>query len=377
MQELIFEYLIWDKGHTESAQYCCSSCGAMIEERSKTTMLLDGEWRSMVPEKRCDDRIGFHLNSLYSPLGWMSWAEIADMWEKAQEDTNLLRVFINTILGETWKEKGDAPAWTALYDRREKLPLNAPKKDVVFITGGADVQKDRIEIEIVGWCRKKISYSLDYRVLLGDTSSKNVWDKLADIVNESWKRDDGVLLPMKLMAVDTGYNTTEVYEFARRFDASRVIPVKGQDKQSVIISSPKYVDVNTKTGKKGKLKLFHVGVSLLKSELYGWLRLRIEQEVEPAGYCHFPEYGEDYFKGITAEELKFKISKGYRQYYWEKRFARNEPLDCRNYARAAASIVGMDRFNEAHWNNMDSGHPMPKKPDSTKKKKRDSSIWNR
>jgi phage terminase large subunit GpA-like protein len=118
-------------------------------------------------------------------------------------------------------------------------------------------------------------------------------------------------------------------------------------------------------------------VSLLKSELYGWLRLRIEQEVEPAGYCHFPEYGEDYFKGITAEELKFKISKGYRQYYWEKRFARNEPLDCRNYARAAASIVGMDRFNEAHWNNMDSGHPMPKKPDSTKKKKRDSSIWNR
>ncbi|TRZ72907.1 MAG: phage terminase large subunit family protein [Bacteroidetes bacterium] len=377
MQELKFENLIWDKGLYETVKYSCSFCGSMIEERSKNSMLINGKWRSMVPEKRCDEKIGFHLNSLYSPLGWKSWADIAEEWEKAQGDSNLLRVFINTILGETWKEKGDAPAWEFLFDRREKYALNKPKKEVVFITGGADVQKDRIEVEIVGWCRKKISYSIDYRVIMGDTSSKAVWDKLDEIVNESWTREDGVQLPMKLMAVDTGYNTTEVYEFCRRFDASKVIPVKGQDKQPVIISAPKYVDVNTKTGKKGKLRLFNVGVSMLKSELYGWLRLRIDEGVEPAGYCHFPEYGEDYFKGITAEELKFKITHGYRQYFWEKRFARNEPLDARNYARAAASIVGMDRFNDGHWDRMDGSNSPVKRPDSSKKKKKESSFWGK
>jgi len=376
-QELKFENLIWDKGKPETVKYSCSFCGAMIEERSKNNMLIGGEWRSMVPEKRCDEKIGFHLNSLYSPLGWKSWADIAEEWEKAQGDTNLLRVFINTILGETWKEMGDAPEWQFLFDRREKYALNKPKKEVVFITCGVDAQKDRLEVEIVGWCRKKISYSLDYRVLLGDTSSKQVWDKLSEIVAESWIREDGVQLPMKLMAVDTGYNTTEVYEFCRRFDSSIVIPVKGQDKQPVIISAPKYVDVNTKTGKKGKLRLFNVGVSMLKSELYGWLRLRIDEGVEPAGYCHFPEYGEDYFKGITAEELKFKITHGFRQFFWEKRFARNEPLDARNYARAAASIVGMDRFNDGHWDRMDGSNSPAKRPDSSKKKKKESSFWSK
>jgi phage terminase large subunit GpA-like protein len=32
---------------------------------------------------------------------------------------------------------------------------------------------------------------------------------------------------------------------------------------------------------------------------------------------------------------------------------RNEALDCRVYARAAASIYGLDRFEERHWQRME------------------------
>jgi phage terminase large subunit GpA-like protein len=95
---------------------------------------------------------------------------------------------------------------------------------------------------------------------------------------------------------------------------------------------------------------------MAKEELYRWLRLErptdedLEQGVAfPPGYCHFPRYSEEYFKQITAEQLVAKLVKGYRKLEWQKMRERNEALDCRVYARAAAARVGLDRFQEKHW----------------------------
>jgi Phage terminase large subunit (GpA) len=54
---------------------------------------------------------GFHLSSLYSPVGWFSWANAAKMFTDAQKNPALLQVFVNTVLGETWALQGDAPEW--------------------------------------------------------------------------------------------------------------------------------------------------------------------------------------------------------------------------------------------------------------------------
>ena len=40
--------------------------------------------------------------------------------------------------------------------------------------------------------------------------------------------------------------------------------------------------------------------------------------------------------------------------FFEKTRERNEALDCRIYARAAASLVGIDRFKEDHWRMLES-----------------------
>jgi hypothetical protein len=45
--------------------------------------------------------VGFHLLSLYSPVGWLSWADIAHQFEQAQKSAALLQVFVNTVLDET------------------------------------------------------------------------------------------------------------------------------------------------------------------------------------------------------------------------------------------------------------------------------------
>jgi phage terminase large subunit GpA-like protein len=41
--------------------------------------------------------------------------------------------------------------------------------------------------------------------------------------------------------------------------------------------------------------------------------------------------------------------KGYRRHQWQKMRERNEALDCRVYARAAASRIGLDRYQEKNW----------------------------
>lgn len=57
-------------------------------------------------------------------------------------------------------------------------------------------------------------------------------------------------------------------------------------------------------------------------------------------YMHFPiepkcGYSDDYFKGLMSEQMVFHRKGGQQVIAWEKIYERNEPLDCRNYARAA------------------------------------------
>jgi phage terminase large subunit GpA-like protein len=96
-------------------------------------------------------------------------------------------------------------------------------------------------------------------------------------------------------------------------------------------------------------RVWSVGTPVAKGELYRWLKLEWPTEEAlgagasyPPGACHFPQYGEEYFKQITAECLVTRIVKGFPRGSWEKEPGRrNEALDCRAYARAAAAIYGL------------------------------------
>jgi phage terminase large subunit GpA-like protein len=382
MQELKFEQFRWEKGKPYTVKYECVHCNELIEERYKTKMLADGEFIPDAPQNKSPYKIGFHVASFYSPIGWMSWSDIITDYEDCQNDIPKTITFTNTILGETYKQKGDVPEWNNLYNRRETYEINKPNKDVAFLTCGVDVQKDRLELHIIGWCKNKISYSIDYRTLVGETSNIKVWDELAKVVNETWIRDDGIEMPLKLMAVDSGYNTSFVYDFCRRFDTTRVIPIKGQDKQSIVIAPPRQVDTTSGGKKIGKIKVWNVGVSVIKSEIYGWLKLEIgENDEVPNGYMHFPQYNPEFFRGLTAEQLTFTTRKGYRKYEWIKKYHENEPLDTTVYARAAAAVIGLDRMKPEHYDQMVNHLPNVVKPvpsvvNKPVQQKRKSSYWD-
>lgn len=379
-QTLEFIQLKWDKGKYNTVKYICSHCGENIEERHKTQMLGAGIWKPDAPQNADGVRISYWINSLYSPLGWYSWNDVAREWEDAQNDVNLLKTFVNTVLAECWEDKGEVPDWQRLYDMARITPYEQgkiPDENVAFLTAGVDIQRDRIELEVVGWYSEKRSYSVDYKVLLGDTSLPEVWANLTKTLSEQYLRVDGMFLPIAITAIDSGYNSQMVYSYCAKFDASKIFPVKGTDNQAVMVTPPRSVNV-TRAGKKiGGVKLWHVGVGIIKSELYGWLRQeRGTDDVLPPGFCRFPQYDQHYFKGLTAEQLTFTVSKqGYRKYQWIKKYDRNEPLDLRVYNRVAAHVYGIDRFTEETYITLANSYEKPivkAVPDKPKKK----SFWD-
>jgi phage terminase large subunit GpA-like protein len=141
---------------------------------------------------------------------------------------------------------------------------------------------------------------------------------------------------------------------SRQQGPGRVLVIKGHESGSVPIGQPSAVEV-TVQGKKSKrgVKVWPVATGMLKSELYGWLKLERPTEESgepyPPGYCHFCQMPEEFFKQLTAEQLVPKVVKGYRRLEWVKTRERNESLDTRVYARAAAAQYGIDRFTERHW----------------------------
>lgn len=359
MQKLEWKQVKWEPNLPETAHYVCISCEEVIEERWKPTMLARGEWVAENPESKI---AGFHLSSLYSPYGWYSWPDIVRDWLKAQGKTDELKTFVNTVLGETWVEKGDAPDWRRLYERREPYPLNVIPKQAAFITAGVDVQKDRLEAQIVAWGKGREAWVVDNRVFPGDTSdltANGPWQQVQQLLQETWTREDKTQFTLRMVAIDSGYNTQTVYSFVRKFPPNRVIATKGQDSLQMLIGLPNSVDVlsNGRKLRRG-LRVWSIGASVAKSELYGVLKLDKPTEEElllhgfPPGFVHFPELDEQYFRQLTAEQLVKKMVKGFTKYEWQKVYERNEALDTLILARAAAAVVGIDRFTEAHWAEM-------------------------
>lgn len=365
-QVLKFGNLIWDKVETngkvvdlpETVAYQCEDCGCLISEHKKTWMLEAGEWVAHKPEVK--RRKGYFLNSLYSPLGWYSWAQIVRDFLEAKGKPAMLKTFVNTVLAETWHEKGDVPDWEAIYRRRRDYDFGTCPKGVVFLTAGADVQRDRIEVEIVGWGRDFKSWSVDYIVLAGDTAEQAVWDDLWSMLKDSWSVEGTktVRLPLSMMAVDSSDQTQLVYSQVRAVEDDRVMAIKGFDNQIVMVAQPKYMDIDFDGRKIFRgVRMWPVGSSVIKTELYGFFRLKPpleEGEPTPPGFCEFPQYEKEYFLQLTAEQRVHRTINGRSVSRWEKKYERNEALDCRVYARAAAFVFGIDRFTPDQWEQLES-----------------------
>jgi phage terminase large subunit GpA-like protein len=363
-QWLQFERLRWEKSKPDTARYLCEACEGAIEEHHKTAMLAAGEWRTTATSSD-PGTIGFHLSALYSPVGWLSWAEVARACETAQATDEAKRSFKNSMLGETWMETGEAPDWQRLYDRRVSWPSGTVPMGGLFLTAGADVQKDRLEVDVWAWGRGLESWLVDHIVIEGGPEHATAWSALDALLGCSWPHASGATMGLSRLAIDTGFEAPTVYAWARRAGFAQVAPVKGVEgfNRASPVSGPTYVDA-TDGGKRLRrgARLWSVAVSTFKAETYRYLRLERPTDEErvagarfPAGTIHLPAWADsEWCKQFVAEQLvTVKTKRGFQRLEWQKLRERNEALDCRVYARAAAWIAGADRWGEEKWRDLE------------------------
>jgi phage terminase large subunit GpA-like protein len=143
----------WPEGEPEEAYFVCSRNGCVIEHKHKRDMVERGEWRAS--EAVHGARVVPHLGGVQLQPERDVGTARARVPRGAKGGPEKLKTFVNTVLGETWQERGDAPDWERLYNRRENYEIGTVPEGVRFLTAGVDVQKDRFVYEVVGWARTK------------------------------------------------------------------------------------------------------------------------------------------------------------------------------------------------------------------------------
>ena len=303
---------------------------------------------------------GFHLNEIYSP--WVRLAAMVKTYLSARAGgDDMMKTFVNTSLGETWMESGEAPDWQRLAERREAWEAGTVPAGGLFLTAGADVQKDRIEIDVWAWGRGLQSWLIDHVVIEGGPGDPACWQTLTNLLGRTWAHESGQHLTIARFAIDSGFETSAVYAWARQVGFAQVAPVKGLEgfNRASPVTGPTYVDatVGGKRLRRGA-RLWSVATSTFKAETYRFLRQdrpTVEDIVAgasfPPGTVHLPSWADgEWLKQLTAEQLvTVKSRRGFTKLEWQKLRERNEALDCRVYARAAAWIAGADRWPDARW----------------------------
>ncbi len=326
------QVLVWGNLKYEDLaepHYACEGCGTLIPEDQKFGMLADGKWVATAESAI----VGFHINALYSP--WVSWAELVTEWKDAQSNVTKLQVFVNTVLGETWEDRGGGLDPKALESRREAYPADVPEWCSI-LTAGVDVQEYRVVYVIRGWGRGEESALIEEGEIDGDPTRQAVWDALDARLLAPRTTPSGRSVPVYATGVDTGHHTESCYAYCKARYNRRVFAMKGSSTPGAPMAPRKAT-----TNNKGRVRLFLIGTMAAKDLIYGRLKIAMPGP----GYYHFHEAATDnYFAELTAETLqKTQINGRWHRRYELPRGKDNHRLDCEVYALTALYISGYSR----------------------------------
>jgi len=351
----------------DSVWYECPKCKIRIDENYKRHMIEKGEWIPTNKTPTDPTSIGFWLPGLCSP--WKKWSDFVVEFLNAEAGIKSgkhegMKAFYNNVLALPYIEANDRPDWKTLYRKALKESIYHKRtvpKEVLVITTGADVQDNRIEVEIKGWGRNGRSWSIDYLQLFcppgtkTDDVNNEVWnDYESQVLRARFLREDGVWLEPMANAMDRAHATPQVNALWMRMHCPRFYLVRGSDSLSSRISMEKEdkgggsKDPRTNQFRGSIYKCYDVGVSTLKAEVYSnLLKVELIQDgkiIETPNMMYFPDdYDEEYYRQLTSEEYT-PSGKSNKKGSWKTTHDRNEVLDCTVYALAMWYKLDLHRW---------------------------------
>jgi len=332
-----------------NVRWQCPMCQG--ETKEYDTKRCPAKWVARNPEAVESGVRSFRLNAFMSP--WSDWTDICRSFLKAHDDPELLKVFVNTMLGESWEMRDRSGQPEAMLARREIYNAEVPT-GVLVMTCGIDTQDNRLEYEVVGWGRDEQSWGIARGVIPGRADAPEVWKEVDELLDREWAMPNGMKMRILATFIDSGgHFTQEIYRETARRAAKRLWAVKGEG------GDKPYVRLMKKENGKDKATRFIIGVDSGKEAI-----MYATGVTEPGPrYMHYPRdytcgYDIEYFRGLISEKMVLHRRMGQTVVTWEKTYERNEPLDCRNYARAAYKYFN---WNFDKMENLLNGREEPRK----------------
>lgn len=364
-----------DPEHPETAHFVCIHCGCEIQETARSWMLdpdNGARWVAKYPDRARHHR-SFHLWVAYSPLE--SWEALARAWLRVQsggpddreKSAGAEQVFFNDWLGQAFEADNKAVAWEDLRDRGEQTGFRRGviPAEALALTMGMDVQGDRVEWLLVGYGRNRFravidrgaidsragSHLTDYKQHTGHISEPQVRVALDALVKRKWLDEWGNQRAVDLVAIDGNAYTEDVWGWVRRHPISRVIMVRGDNRDAArMLQQVREYDRSGKPKKqKWSARFFNFNASIMKIGLYRDLK---KDDPEQSGYLRFATgLGDDFYQQATSEiRVQEKSRSGHPRYVWKLPSGqRNEALDMLNQAHAAAIRLGVTYWTDEEW----------------------------
>ena len=309
-------------------------CDYKMKDYEKVTLLQEegyGGHAKWIPTKK-PDRPGLKSWKGHGLEGFRSWVDIVLQWDAIDGDPVLLQEMINDVFGETFEERIDKPDEHYLAARAEPDWTRGDINERVHILDlGVDVHPDRLEAHLIGWTRRKESWSIEYYVFQGNTNDPNddSWDNLEEVIRDEYKKENGDVIKIQVAFIDAGGTASgSVMNFCERFPYNPrhwagVYPIFGKQTQSSIVKEH--------ASTIGTPEIL-IDDQKLKFEIYSSLKRKVPAAGHkfPTGFLHFPcDYSEEFYKQLVSEEVHEIINnKGVSSWFISNtKQRRNETLD--------------------------------------------------
>lgn len=328
--QLRWKNIHWEPDQPETAHAVCPHCGCVIEESQKADMVDAGRFRATAPHVK--GHAGFHVNALVSHLANATWPKLAAEFLEAKKSPDTLQTFVNTILAEGWREAADEIQESALTSHIGPFSLDAIPEEVLFITAGVDVQRDRVEVLYVGHGVDPTLWILGQAVAWGSPHDQDTWQDVEDLLRQQWAHPFGGSIGVEAAGIDAGDGETmeAVLGFCKPRFGRKVVAIKGAAGNRPIIH---------RSQTKG-CPLFIVGVDGAKAQIQAKTQaglIRFSATLEPRFYDEF-----------TSERRVTRYVRGAPVKVWERIPGRRaEGLDCAVYALAVRGLIVMDMNRRA------------------------------
>ena len=375
----------------ESVHYECPICGGKIYQTQKYALNLGGKWIPTAKPHRPEIR-SYHINAVFIPPGFTTWVDLVYEWlaiypSKDVVDIGKLKTFLNTRLGQTWKDEGETPRINQLmknicsYQPGTVPDVTCEKQghgNIIMLTLACDLngvmeennQDVRLDWELVAHTTTGATYSVDHGSIgtFKRTREKtqqerqtdadrekwtyhhghynSVWPEFEKIIRTQWPTESGERTMSALITlVDTGNFTRSAFTFINSINDVYLFGIKGEGDINYRRTTK---DTRPVRLSKENNRLYLLEVNQIKDELSGYIKLRKGNDgYQPPGYMNFPQptggkyilssFFEHFESEKRVEEIKDGNVIGFK---WVKRSnqSKNHFWDVRVYNQAAPYV---------------------------------------